>query len=148
MEDNIQREAISVWANKSELDKILSVGLYGPPEIKREEKLHYLGEFRERIIRLLSKKQVMEPGIYPEIAKSLEDKRASHMLINGDIDLRFTDKYLELARDKGKNATITSDPDFKGDTGLVVVSADAVDVENVKVPDRETRLKKWVSPLN
>lgn len=146
MENNADNISIRNLANKSELDRVLSAGLHGDPELKREEKLHYLGEFRERVIKLLSKKQVMEPAIYPEIASALMDKRAVMMLIDGDIDLRFTDKYLKLAKKLGKKASITSDPEFKGDTGLVIVSNDAADSVDIMVPDRETRLKKLGIP--
>lgn len=74
------------------------------------------------------------------------DKRAYKLLINGDIDLRFTDKYLKLAKEAGKNATVTIDPQYKGDTGLVVVSRDAVDNVDITVQDRETRLQELGIP--
>ncbi|AET68636.1 Protein of unknown function (DUF1694) [Desulfosporosinus orientis DSM 765] len=38
---------------------------------KHDEKILYLGEFRERIIRRLTKKQIAETFIYPEIKEAL-----------------------------------------------------------------------------
>lgn len=85
METDIQREAISAWLSKGEIEKALSIGLHGAPELRRDEKRHYLGEFRERVITLLSKKQVVEPGVYPEIVKALEDK----LLFNNLLKMGF-----------------------------------------------------------
>lgn len=146
METDVQKEAISTWLNKGELEKALSMGLHRAPELRQDEKRHHLGEFKERVIKLLSRKQVAEPGIYPEVVKALEDKRAVKMVINGNIDFRLTEKYRKLAEETGKKVTIISDPEFKEDTGLVIVSDDAVDVEDILVQDRGTRLKKMGVP--
>ncbi|WP_207545120.1 YueI family protein [Desulfoscipio geothermicus] len=141
-EQDIQAEAIGTWMNKNELEKALAIGIYGPPELKHDEKVHYLGEFKERVIRLLTRKQVAEPAIYPEIIEALKDKRAARLVINGDIADCFIEKYEELARKLGKPYTVVHDPELKGEAGLAVVSNDAVDVEEFNVPDREIRLSK------
>ncbi len=131
---------------KSELEKALVTGFYGAPQLKPEERNQYLGTFRERIIKLLTKKQVVEPVIYSEILEALKDKRAVKLIINGEINSCFTDKYEKLAEGLQKPYTILHDPDLKGETGLIVVSDDAVDIENIHVEDRETRLKKLGIP--
>lgn len=146
--DTIQKEAISSWVNRSELEKVLSIGLYGPPELKRDEKMHYLGDFKERVIKILTKKQVMEPGIYPEIVKALADERAVKMVINGEIPSSFTRKYEKLAKSMGKAVTSTCDPEFKGDTGLIVASNDAVEAKDITVRDRGTKLKNLGVPVS
>lgn len=131
---------------KSELEKTLITGFYGAPQLKPEERKQYLGEFRERIIKLLTKKQVMEQVIYSEILEALKDKRAVKLIINGEIDSCFTDKYEKMAEDLQKPCTILHDPDLKGETGLIVVSNDAVDIEDIQVENRETKLKKLGIP--
>ncbi len=140
MANDIQREQIGSWVNKDALEKALEMGMHGVPEIKHDEKMHYLGEFRERIIRLLTKKQVTEPGVYPEILESLKDQRAVRLVINGDINYRSVEKYRNLADKIGKACTVVRDPDMIGNTGLVVVSGDAVDIADIVVPDRKTKL--------
>lgn len=139
---DIQTEAIGTWMNKSGLEKALSTGLHGNPELKRDEKIHYLGEFKERVIRMLTKKQVAESIIYPEIIEALKDERASKMIINGDIDAYLIEKYEKLARELDKHCTVIHDTKLKGEVGLVVVGRDAVDVEEINVMDREIRLSK------
>jgi uncharacterized protein YueI len=146
METDIQSEAISTWLKKGDIEKALSIGLHGAPELRRDEKRRYLGEFRERVIILLSKKQVAEPGVYPEIVKALEDKRAAKMIISGEIDFHLSEKYQKLAEAMGKPVTTISDPEFRGDAGLVVAGDDAVDVKDISVQDRATRLKQLGVP--
>ena len=142
MTKDIQREQIGVWSSKDELQKSLAAGLHGAPELKRDEKLRYLGEFRERVIRQLTKKQVMEPGIYPEIVEALKDPRTDRLIICGTIEYDVADKYRDLADDLGKKCTVVRDPDMIGDTGLIVVSATAADVEDIDVPDRKQKLSQ------
>ena len=111
----------------------VAAGIHGIPELKRDEKINYLGEFRERIIRRLTKKQVAEKSIYPEIEKALSHRESSRMLINGSLSPQFTDKYLKLARKMKKSYTVIHDPELTGETGLVVVSNDAVDIQDIDV---------------
>lgn len=134
---------VNRFTESDELKKALSVGIIGVPELKQDEKIYYLGEFRERVIKLLSKKQVAEPSIYPEIVKAIADKQADKMIINGDINSLFTKKYVKLGWEKGIRTTIIHDPSFKGDAGLVVVSSQAVEVPEIHIPNRRDRLKQF-----
>lgn len=125
-----QREEIRTFSNKSRLEQALTIGM---PELKKEEKMLYLGEFRERVIRKLSKKQVANPKVFLEIKEALKDKRTIKMLINGDLSYKFTDKYIKLAKEVGKPYTTIHNAELKGDTGLVVVSAQAIDNQDIEV---------------
>lgn len=135
MDNDINKDALKKFASKSELEQTISVGFQGPPELKLEEKLHHLGEFRERILLSLTKAQVMRRTAYPEIKQALEDNRATKMLIHGNIGYRFRDKYQKMAVRTGKAYTIVHDPDLKGDLGLVVASDQAVDIDNIRIED-------------
>ncbi|ABO48972.1 protein of unknown function DUF1694 [Desulforamulus reducens MI-1] len=146
MSKDIHTEAIGSWSNQSELEKTISAGLNGPPELKREEKNRYLGQFKERVIKMLTKGQVSEPAIYPEILDALKDPRASKLIINGDIPEVFTLKYQKLARQQGKHYFLVHDPALQGKTGLIVVSKDAVEVTDISVPDRTERLEELGIP--
>ena len=119
--------------NMDSLGQRLAVGMYGAPELKLDEKNIYLGEFRERIIRILSKKQVAQRFIYPEIIEALNHKQSSRMLINGELSDQLTDKYIALARQIAKPYTVIHNPELKGETGLVVVSDKAVDIDDIEV---------------
>lgn len=137
MESDIQTDALHALSTKDKLEQRLAVGMHGVPEWKHDEKILYLGEFRERIIRRLTKKQIAQTFIYPEIKEALSHRQSSRMLINGDLSPDFIDKYIHLARQIGKPYTVIHDPELKGETGLVVVSDEAVNVEDIEVRDRE-----------
>ena len=132
-ETDNQSDEIGNLSKKSRLEQALSVGAYSVPELNKEEKMLFLGEFRERVIRKLSKKQVANPLIFSEIKEALNDKRTLKMLINGDLSFKFTDKYIKLAREIGKPFTTIHNSELKGDTGLVVISDRAIDIKNIDI---------------
>lgn len=132
---------------RTELEKTLAHGLYGTPELKHDEKIYYLGEFRERVIKMLYRRQVVEPGIYPEIVTALKTYPAK-LIINGVISNTFTEKYQRVCTGLGKKYSVVHDPKFKGEAGLVVVSDHAEDIEDITVPDRNERLKSLGLPEN
>ncbi len=137
-EDDIQTEAIGSFSKKDKLEQALAIGIDRAPELKQDEKMHFLGEFKERVIRMLSKKQVANPLISPEITDALQDKRTVKMLINGDLNRKFTDKYIKLARELDKAFTVVHNPELIGETGLVVISDQAVDINKIEVDDVPT----------
>jgi uncharacterized protein YueI len=118
---------------KSELEKALERGIYGTPELKREEKKKFLGSFRERVLKALTKKQVMEPGTYKEILDALKDTRAKRLVISNDVQLSYAMDYVNLAKKNGIEFTLVDGDDYAGDIGLVVISDTAVDVEDIFV---------------
>ncbi len=128
-----QRDEIGTLSQKSRLEQALTIGIGSEPELKKEEKMLFLGEFRERVIRKLSKTQVANPLVFPEIKEALKDKRTIRMLINGDLSFKFTDKYIKLAKEVGKPFTTIHNSELKGDTGLVVISDQATDTQNIDI---------------
>lgn len=145
--DNInQSKGISRIVQKDKVEQALIVGLHGAPELRYNEKLQYLGEFKERIIKKLTRNQVWEKGIYPEILLALQDQRADKLIINGSIDYNVIEKYKALAATCNKTSTVRSDPEFQGDTGLIVISDEAVDVQDILVEDRSSRLRRLGVP--
>ncbi|MBC2728463.1 YueI family protein [Desulfosporosinus sp.] len=132
MDSNLKIDELPTSATTNTIQRI-AVGVHGVPELKHDEKMNYLGEFRERIIRRLTKKQVAEKSIFPEIKEALNHKKSSRMLISGTLSPQFTDKYIKLARKMKKSYTMIHDPELAGETGLVVVSNDAVDIEDIDV---------------
>ncbi|NLJ83486.1 MAG: YueI family protein [Halanaerobiaceae bacterium] len=127
---------------RSELEERLLQGIHGKKELKREERNYYLGEFEERVIRYLTREQVLERGIYPEILAALEHPAARRLIVDRAIELNAANKYIKLAGAKGLQFRRVHSPDFKGDVGLVVVSDRAVEVEKREVLSRTERLKE------
>ncbi|MEO3944996.1 YueI family protein [Gorillibacterium sp. CAU 1737] len=131
------------WAaGQSAVERTLMAGIHGAPELGHEEKMRYLGEFRERVLKVLTRKQVAEPEVYDEIRSALSDPRADKLIVDATSPDRFNLKYEHLAAELGKQSTRRREPDFVGDIGLVVVSDRAVDLpdEAIGVKTREEKL--------
>jgi len=132
----------NTWEQKDKLEQALLVGIHGAPELKYDERLLYLGEFKERVIKRLINKQVEEKAIYPEVLQALKDPKADMLIINGNINSSFMTKYKDLAAHLNKTCTVRNDTEFQGDTGLLVISDQAVAEQNMNVENRSNRLKR------
>lgn len=127
-------------AEKSQLERTLQAGIQGAPQLRGEERSHYLGEFRERVLRVLTRDQVGEHMLYQEIDEALKDPRSALLVLHGDIGEQAVQKYKKLAAAQGKEVTSRRDSSFTGEAGLVVASRDAVDIDYVEVETRRERL--------
>jgi len=142
--DQAASEATAWAGSHGALERTLQAGIHGAPELRRDEKLIYLGEFRERVLRVLTKQQLAETKVYEEIRDALTDPRAGKLVIDGGTPDRHNDKYEKLAASLGKPYTTRRDAEFRGEIGLLVVSDHAVDVpdEEIRVKTREEKLRE------
>ncbi|WP_156299253.1 DUF1694 domain-containing protein [Streptobacillus canis] len=92
----------------------------------RIEKNRYLGEYKERVITALTKEELEEKFVYPEVMKALRKKIASRMIISRDVDLCKLKKYINLAKEMKIPCKMVDGLNYTGDVGLVVVSEDEV----------------------
>lgn len=92
----------------------------------RVEKNRYLGEYRERVIVALTKEEMSEKYIYPEVKKALMKKAAKKMIISRDVDLINIKKYIRIAQVMHIPCKMVDGLSYIGDIGLVVVSNDAL----------------------
>ncbi len=139
--DAVDREARSSFARKSAMEQALQVGMHGVPQLRKKERSQHLGQLRERILKALTYEQIEERGTYPEIAEALEDPRARRLVISSQADLQAASEYIHLARESGVLFTKVDSHKYSGEWGLVVVSEEAVDVEDISVPLRRERLR-------
>ncbi len=118
---------------KSELEQTLQRGIYGPPKIKGEEKKVYLGEFRERVIVALSTEEVFYDEGVAVAEEALKDPKAHRLIVNHNkLTSPWTRKYMALARENNKEYK-SFHTQAEEAMGLVVVSREAVNRENIRV---------------
>src|SRR5690554_959904 len=86
---------------RSELEERLLQGIHGKKELKQEERNRYLGEYEERVIRYLTREQVREKGIYPEILAAMRHPAARKLIVDRNIKLGAANEYIKLARENG-----------------------------------------------
>lgn len=105
-------------------------------QFKQGERNLFLGELRERVIRVLDIAQAKAKVLYPEIIEAINHPKANNLLIHHSVSVKEASRYEKPARQKGLKVTYVCDTGFKGSVGLVVAAEDAVDVEDIAVPVR------------
>lgn len=117
--------------NKSELEKTIEFALRGAPEIKREEKKKWLGEFRERIVYGLTVEAALQMESIYYIEKAMEDPEAEMLIVNNRLPSSIINNYMQLA--KRLNCEYKSvETDFHGAMGVVVASPRAINRDTVE----------------
>ncbi|MCK8824578.1 YueI family protein [Fuchsiella alkaliacetigena] len=145
--EEIESEAISSQSDKSELEQVVSAGVHGDFELKKGEKRRFLGEFKERIIKVLTFEQVEEAGVYPEILAAIKDIEADKLIIRQEVDMESAQEYIDLARKNNLSFKKVSSPDLKGEIALVVASNGAVEEDEIEVLDRKEKFEKLGLPI-
>lgn len=126
--------------HKSALEQAVLAGIYGPPELKKEERQYFLGQFRERVIKVLTFEQIAEPGTYPEIREAMGHPLARRLIVSRRAILSESQEYIHLAREYNLAFTTVDNPDYKGPVGLVVAAEQAVEAKEITIPSRRERL--------
>lgn len=144
----LEQELLQKLTKKSGLEKSLAAGIQGGFELKKEERNFYLGQFRERILKVLTMEQVEEKVIYPEIRHALTDQKAAKLIVNGKVSREAQERYREEAKKYNIFFTSLSSPQLKDVIGLVIASNEAVDRDDIEVMNREDRLLQKGIPLD
>ncbi|CAM3959474.1 YueI family protein [Lederbergia lenta] len=123
----------------SNVDEYLQNGIYGTKQIKPEERKKFLGTLRERIVSVLTKSQVMEHGVYPEVETLMDEHPEATMLLNGDLDYSFLSDYIHLARKKNIPFSIVANQNTKTDIGLVLAYDYAINKEEIYITKNKNK---------
>lgn len=128
--------------NKPSVDDVLKEGMYGPKEIKPEEKRQFLGTYRERVIIALKIGQAAQQRIYPQVEQNMREHPTSHLFLNGNISYEQLSKYVKLANKYKIENTIVTNKEHDTDIGLVLAMNYAVDKEDIYVENPEDQPQK------
>ncbi|MBS4209673.1 YueI family protein [Bacillus sp. FJAT-50079] len=115
------------------VDDYLQAGVYGPRQIKPEERRKFLGTIRERIAIALTKGQVMENGIYSEVIQLMDQYPDATLLLNGDLDYSYLSDYIQQARAKNISYSIVTNQESQTRIGLVLTCDYAIHQENIYI---------------
>lgn len=121
---------------RAEIEDYLEKGLYGSKQTKPDERKKFLGTIRERIVVALTKSQVMEPGVYPEVEKLMSEHPKAILLLNGSLSYSFLSDYIKKAREKKIPFSIVTNKNSDTDIGLVLAYHHAVDIEEIYIKKR------------
>ncbi|MCL7747183.1 YueI family protein [Halalkalibacter alkaliphilus] len=114
---------------------IIDRALYGTPEIKPEERNLFLSTILERIHKALTKKQVIQKGMYSEVIQLMKEKRNLHLFLNGKLSYSNYSNYIQEASKAGIRFTIVT-PQKETPFGLVLADeSTAIDSNDIFVKD-------------
>ena len=129
------------------VEDYLEQGIYGTKEIKPGERREFLGTLRERVIIVLTKSQVFENNLYPEIEYRMKQYPRANLLLNGQMDYQYLGKYIKLSNQYNIPYKIVLNKEYNSDLGLVLAEKNAIDkgdiyIENVKEKSKPKTVKK------
>lgn len=118
---------------KTTVDEVLQQGIYGPLETKPDERRKFLGTLRERIIVALTKGQVGEMEVYPQVEQHMKENPQSHLFLNGNMSYESLSKYVKLATKYKIEHTIVTNKEHDSEIGLVLAMEHAIDKEEIYI---------------
>ncbi|MFB5197909.1 YueI family protein [Neobacillus sp. KR4-4] len=127
---------------KPTVDEVLQQGIYGPLQTKPDERRKFLGTLRERIVLALTKSQVGEANIYPQVEKQMKEKPQSHLFLNGNMSYETLSKYVKLATKYKVEHTLVTNKDHDSEIGLVLAMDHAIDKEDIYITNKEPNIIK------
>jgi len=119
--------------DRKTVEDVLQQGIYGPLETKPEERRKYLGTLRERIIVALTKNQVAETKIYPQVEQSMKEYPQAQLLLNGNMAYEELSKYVKLAAKNKIEHKLVTNKEHGTDIGLVLAMNTAIDKKEIYV---------------
>lgn len=120
----------SNWNEKSELEKTVTAGIHGVPQLKADERRRHLGFFRERVIEAVTFDQIKSKAGLSAVKNALKDNRADELVVHSRARLVAMSCIAE-ARKYGVGFTITSDPKLVGKIAVIVAAKTAVTVDGL-----------------
>jgi len=122
---------------KTTVDEVLQQGIYGQLETKPDERRRFLGTLRERIVVALTKIQVAETDVYPQVEKAMKEKPQSHLFLNGNMSYETLSKYVKLAKKYKIEHTLVTNKEHDSEIGLVLAMDHAIDKEEIYITSKE-----------
>lgn len=119
------------------LDEYIQQGIHGPREINPDERRKFLGTLRERVVVVLTKSQVREPGTYKEVEELMQKNKQATLFLNGNMNYSYLSDYMKLANKVGNKFSLSTNKEHDSDLGLVLAYDHAVDIEDIYISKQE-----------
>lgn len=129
---------------KTTVDEVLQQGIYGPLETKPDERRKFLGTLRERIVVALTKSQVAETAVYPQVEQQMKERAQSHLFLNGNMSYETLSKYVKLATKYKIEHTLVTNKEHDSEIGLVLAMDHAIDKEDIYITNKEPVVEQEV----
>ena len=130
--------------SRKKLDDYITEGIYGPKEIKQDEKRKYLGTYRERVLLAIYKAEVYQKKGIPEI-KTIKNKHPDAvMLLNDRMNIHTLKPYRQLATDSNFTYRYIRNETVDSEYGVIIALDHAIEIENIHLPEENIPNKNSV----
>ena len=113
---------------KSQIEEYIKYGLMGNPEIKKDEKDIFLGEFMERVVLALNFEQAMEREKVEKMKKMAAQDIVEKIIVNARMNNETRMEYMKVAKEYKKDFKLV---DSKSELAVVLGSKEANDIEDI-----------------
>lgn len=115
---------------KSELEQYAENGALGTPEIKREEKRIFLGEFKERVIMTIDIDEILDESKNNQVEEKAKASNVDKIIVNDKIKNDIRIDYMKIAKEHKKDFKLVQSDSH---IAVVLASKEANDIEHVKL---------------
>lgn len=130
--------------SKKNVDDYITEGIYGTRLPKEEERIRFLGTFRERIVIALTIGQVMTDSGIQKLEEAMQENPNARLVINGHVSYRFLKAEKAIADKYNIPYTLISNEVNETDIGAVLTYDYAIDKEDIFIKDEPEPGKKEV----
>ncbi|QGQ48734.1 DUF1694 domain-containing protein [Metabacillus sediminilitoris] len=123
------------------MDDYIQQGIHGIREIKPDERRKFLGTLRERVVVVLTKQQVREPGTYKEIEDLMKKNKDATLFLNGTMDYNEMSDYIKIANKIGSKFIISTNKEANTDLGLVLAYDHAINKEDIYIKKQKEQIE-------
>ena len=120
----------------NKLEQYVQQGAFGRPEIKRHERQQYLGQFRERIIKVMLQEQLSDQRYIDGMIQTLDDPRAHRLYLRSQESGAEVMDFSVLTTEAQKRNIPFSFVDgasYQGNVAMVLVGEDALGEDNIHI---------------
>lgn len=114
---------------KEKLDQYIEYGIGGVPELKKEEKEHFLGEFKERIVLAIQKEQLVErKKCFNILENKIQEQWVDKIIVNANLNHEDRVQCMKLAKRYNKHFKLAN---RKTPIAIVLASNEAQDIQDI-----------------
>ncbi len=114
--------------NKDQIEEYIKYGLSGIPQIKKEEKKKFLGEFRERVVLAIEEAYLNNEDIFEKIEAALNNQLVHKIIVNSSLSSSLRGKCMRLAKRYHKDFKLVNG---ESDISIILASKTAIDQDEV-----------------
>lgn len=135
IEHDAERAANQKFLQQNSVEQTMSVGISGPPQMRRGERSAFLGQFPEQVLKAAPARVLDGRTVPEELLAALRDKRAERVYINASV-LSLAKPIIKIIKELGLGLTVVHSPEYKAGAAIVVGCADPVNEQNIWIEPR------------